>query len=498
MSIYFRLSRIRLHPFFTDVLLTGVTQVLILVTGLIMVSLVSKWMGLVALGEYLLLKRVSAWLLTGTQLGLGLALPREIAHTREESAERASRYFAVAFVTIVPILAVMSLIAVLTAKTVARLCFGSENRDLVYALVWLLAGSGLQTIVFGYYRGLQRMHYANVVQLGGLVVVPLLVLVAIRSSHSAALLVEMTGIGLTAMSIVWSLPLFCKAKNFKSHFVSDAGRLLRYGVVRVPGDIANGALLALGPVMVSHCASVEQLSYLLLGITCLGITSLAFWPVVMMLLAKISKMLGMGRTEDVIIYVQHLRSAVVQLSVLVMTQALIFIGPLVRWWLGDSYLSGVPVICIIMLAIPGYMYFCAMRSVLDAASAIPYNTRSVILALAVFCVISLTVTYAAPREWVLLWVSATMTIAFYVLAIATEWSLRAVKLVVQAPQMSPMLIVALLAFVSLSAQFAFHFEITKTAFCLVLLFNVGLTLMLIRQSQPEWVTFMSRVALSRA
>jgi len=95
-------------------------------------------------------------------------------------------------------------------------------------------------------------------------------------------------------------------------------------------------------------------------------------------------------------------------------------------------------------------------------------------------------------------VSASMTIALYALAIATDRSLRALKVVDQAPQMSSMWIVALLAVVSLAAQAVFHFEITKIAFCAVQLMNLALALLLMRESRPEWVTFVGRIALSRA
>jgi uncharacterized membrane protein YjjB (DUF3815 family) len=181
-----------------------------------------------------------------------------------------------------------------------------------------------------------------------------------------------------------------------------------------------------------------------------------------------------------------------------MTQAFVFIRPLVLWWLGASYLAGVTVICIIMLAIPGFMYYYTMRSVLDAASAKPYNTRNVLIALAVFCAMSITLVHVAPREWVLPGVSAAMTISIYVLAAATERSLRAVKLVSKAPQMSHLWIVALLAGVSLAAQMASHFEITKAAFCAILLINIVLAVLLLRRSKPPWLTFVSRVAFCRS
>jgi O-antigen/teichoic acid export membrane protein len=493
-----RISKLRLHPFFTDVFLTGITQGSILFANLLIVTLISKWIGLVALGEYLLLKRVSTWLLTGTQLGLGVALPREIAHIGEDAGRRSNQYFAAAFLSLIPLLLVFGVAAILAANTVALLCFGSQNVSLVYALLLLLAGSSLQSIVFGYYRGLQRMRFANFVQLGGLVVVPLLCLAASRNSGSATLLVEITGIGTAAISIMWATPILLKARTSWSRIVPDARKLLSFGIVRVPADIASGALLTLGPVLISHYTNGEQLSFMLLGVTCLSMTGLAFWPVVMMLLAKVSRLLAAGRSEDVKLYIQHLRSAVIQLSLLIMTQVLIFIGPLVRWWLGESYLPGVPVICTLMASIPAFMYYYATRSVLDAASPTPYNTRNLVVALAVFCAVSLAVIHAAPRAWVTIGVSAAMTVAFYVLAIATDRSLRAVKLVDRGPELHALWTVGILGAVSLTVQFICRFEIGKVAFSAVELFNIGFAVLLTRRSQPAWLTFVSRVALSRA
>jgi len=368
---------------------------------------------------------------------------------------------------------------------------------LVFALILFLVGSGLQTMIFAYYRGLQQMRWANCVQLGGLVAIPLLALVVTRQAHSTSQLMSVTGIGTALISIVWAFPILLKTREFRSHFVPDAKRLLSYGIVRVPGDIAAGALLTAGPILVAHYTSMGQLSYLLLGITCLSMTGLAFWPVVMMLLARVSKMLGAGRIEDVKQYVQHLRSAVFQLSALAMTQALIFISPLIKWWLGASYAPGLPVICILLMAIPGYMYYYAMRSVLDAASSKAYNTHNVLVALGTFFAIAFSVIRFAPREYVLLGVSAAMTFALYVLAIATDRSLRSVKLVDRAPELSPLWTVATLDCVSLAAQMIFRFEISKAAFCAVLVINLGLAAMLTRKWQPQWIVFVRNVALSR-
>jgi O-antigen/teichoic acid export membrane protein len=480
------------------VFFTAMTQASILLTNLLMVTLIAKWLGVVALGEYLILKRVSTWMLTGTQLGLGVALPRQIAYCSDDLGPKADRYFAAAFASLIPLLLIVGAVSAIASKTIAHLCFGSQNVQLVYALALFLVGSSLQSMVFGYYRGLQRMRFANFVQIGGLVAVPLLCLIATRASNSASVLLKTTGIGIGAISTVWAAPILWRARDTWRELAPDAWLLLRFGSVRVPADIASGALLSMGPVLVTHYTGMEQLSYMLLGITCLSMTGLAFWPVVMMLLAKVSNLLASGRSDDVKVYVQHLRSAVLQLSVLVTTQALIFISPLIKWWLGDSYLPGVPVICVLLVSIPAFMYYYAMRSVLDAASPTPYNTRNLFISLGLFFAVSFGVVLWAPRAWITIGVSAAMTMAFVALAIATDNSLRKVQLVDSAPELRQLWIVGVLGVVSLAAQFACHFEIGKAPFCAVTLLNLGLAVWLTQKSQPRWLNFLRQVALSKA
>src|SRR5205814_8440439 len=71
--------RPKFHPLLRDLTLTMATEFSVLTAGLILVSLFGRLLGPVALGEFLLLRRVAAWLLAGVLLGMGNALPRYIA-----------------------------------------------------------------------------------------------------------------------------------------------------------------------------------------------------------------------------------------------------------------------------------------------------------------------------------------------------------------------------------------------------------------------------------
>jgi len=486
--------RLRLHPFLVDVLTTGLVQVAILLANLIMVGVISKKMGVVVLGEYLLVKRVSAWVLSGSQLGLGVALPRQIAHTVKDEETRAKQYFLAAFTTVVVFVTCLGLAAALNAQRAARWCFGSENSGLVYALVLLLFGTAVHSMVFGYFRGLQRVRMANLLALGGLAVVPMLALWATQGLHSAPILMGTTGMGLALVSMICALPKIAAVQHIRQHFFGDARQLLTYGIARVPGDFAMGGLLTLGPVLASHYVNMTENSYLLLGITCLSMAGVAFSPVGIVLLARISHLLGAGRVGDVNEYVGHMRSAVLQLSLVLAVQGLIFARPLVLWWLGPSSMAGVAVIRMLLLGVPAYMYFVAMRSVVDAASPVAYNAKSVLLALIVLLVLSAAVIHFCPQERFVLGMAAATTLAMWVLAVATHRTLHALALAELLPRFGSLGVGLLLTATSLSAQWAFHFQITKPAFAVVLLVNVGLAILFLRKFQPPWLGFMLRVA----
>jgi O-antigen/teichoic acid export membrane protein len=354
-----------------------------------------------------------------------------------------------------------------------------------------------QAMVFGYFRGLERVQMANLVSFGGAVAVPLLALATTYKLHSAPMLIGAAGVGLTVVSFFWAIPRLVAVRRFGQQFLSDARQLLAYGIGRVPGEIAVGGLLTLGPMLLSHYVKMTENSYLLLGITCLTTTGIAFAPVGMVLLARISRLLGSGRHRDVNEYVGYLRTAVWQVSLVLVVQALIFTRPLALWWLGPSGVAAVPVIRVVLLAAPGYMYFTALRAVVDAASPVPHNTRNVLVTMAVLVVLLGAVIGFVPPGKMVMAVAAATTVAICVLAITTHRTLQTLGLVDLSSPLDSIWLASVLGITSLIAQVAFHFQITKPAFALVVLANVGLAFLLLRKSQPEWLGFMLRVAFSR-
>ena len=487
--------RVRGRSFISDAVLTGFVQAIILAANLVMVGLVNRWMGLAVLAEYLLVKRIASWLLSVSHLCFGSALPWQIA--QKDGEEESARYFAAAWCTLAVYLGVAGCVCALNARWLARWCVGSTEPGIIYALILLVFGSGVHTLVFAYYRGLQQMILVNQVMLVGLVLVPFFALAVARKSNSASLLLGLTGAGMAATALAWSLPKFSRAKGLRQKFCGDARTLLSYGVPRVPGALAEGALLALVPVMLAHRVPREQLPGLLLGITGLTMTGMAIWPLGIMLLPKVRRLLADGRSVEVVALVSHLRSALLQLSLLATTQAVIFAAPVLHWWLGERSAPRGPEVVVLLLAIPAYLYFVGLQSVMDAASPVAYGTRNMLISLVLLCPLTLAA-LRLPSHWLLPGAAAAITVSLYTLAWLTDRTLHRLQLASRPPSLQPVSGILVVAALSALAQWAFHFKISKLGFCSVELGNTVLLLLFLRWSQPQWMLFLRRTALVRA
>jgi O-antigen/teichoic acid export membrane protein len=493
------LTKLRLHPFLTDVALTGAAQGGVLASNLICIGIVGHVMGVVALGEFLLVRRLCSWFMSGSQLGLGTALPREIARCTADVDVKARQYFVSAMGIVV--LAVLLVTAACSAdpELSAKMMLGNDNVALMYALLFLVLATVVHTMLMSYYVGLQRMRMANLFQIINNAALPAIVVAASAHRQSIVLVVTIASFVQLLVACVWSAPVVGLLRGIPFSDIIEGGRqLLNYGIRRVPADLAAGGLFTVGPVIAAHYVAPDKVGFLLLGTICLTSASMAFAPLSVVLLTKVSSLLGMGRTDDVKTYVGHLRSAVMHVSFLLVTQALIFANPVIRWWIGGSYHSAVPVMSVMILGVPGYMYFVALRTVIDAATPVAYNTRNVVASLVFLVVLTAgAVQFLAPEQLVIgIGVATTLTVWF--LAFLTNRTLRILEMGKMETSLRPFFAAAVLGLVGLAVQFGTGFNMSKMAFSLTLALNCMLLAILMHKHQPDWMSLVGRRGLVRS
>jgi glycosyltransferase involved in cell wall biosynthesis len=424
-SFYSRILRV--HPVLKDLTVTAGASLVNFVASLLVISMFGRLLGLTLLAEYLLLRRVAAWLQPVTHLGLGVGLPRFVAHSTKESRECQLEYFAATILAVLSFTTVLGVTLWLARIPLGKLFFGSTQlSSLVIPLFLLLLGSAAQIAVYGYYRGLLKMKRAGALQICASLA-PIISAALLFRTHSVAMIVSSIGWALLAVAFFFVLPILNDLWKVDVHALpTRAKELLRYGVSRVPGDIGTGALLAVGPMLASHYVPVSRVSFLLIATGMLLAATVSTDPLGLVFLSKISMMLAHSRMAEVQTYLTYLMSAIIDISVFVTIQMLVFTDVLVRIWIGNTLSEGIPVIRIVLVGTPFYMFFTGLRSAIDAGTVRAVNARNVVCALVALLAMIGANTRLVSNQALLSAIALSLLATFVLIAYLTHITLNSV------------------------------------------------------------------------
>lgn len=419
-------SRQKPHPLLRDLAFSMASEFSVLVAGVVLVSLVGRLLGPVALGEFLLVRRVSAWLVTGVLLGMANALPRYVAYGAKKPAGERRAYFLAAAGCLLGSTILVGLILYLGRQSFARWLFGDTKlASLVLPLCLLLAGLAAQTAVYGYFRGMMTFRRANAIQVFHFAIVPVVAVLLLYPTRSVALILDLTGGATVVVAILFASPIIRElAQNPLPKLRPYAAELLRYGVGRVPGYFGSSALFALGPMIAAHYVPMTQVGYLLLGSNLLMVLGYTAAPLSMVLLSKFSMMLGQNRLQEVRSSVGHLMGAALDLSVFASIQLVVFADTLVQIWVGPKFVGAVLIVRLLTLAVPPYLFYMALRSSIDAISIKPLNTGNVLVAVVTYLVLTGVTLKFVPASSLLEGIAGSLVVALIILGMLTARTFR--------------------------------------------------------------------------
>ena len=376
--------KFKLKPIFKDIFLTFVAQAIVLVAFFFFFRLVGRNFGQDGLGRFCLVRRVVAFLLPPLFLGLSVGLPRYIAISKTKSQR--SGYTKAAILLVFVFTFVFLIVMNLFKNYFAKILFGNaEYVTLISPLSFLLSGMVLHTLAYSYFRGQLRVKAFNFVHITNIAVIPLVILILFKDITIENLIIA-TGIATFAASLVFFLSHIREIliPSDKGQFTNSLKELLVYSLPRVPGDFALAGLFSLGPIFAAHLASTREVGYLSLSISLLNMVATAIKPVSIILLPKISSVLVDGKIDSIKENIDFLIGAVLQCSLFISVQLLIFADVLAVYWLGPEFMSAVPAMRIILTSMTFYAFYVTIRSVLDAVRVKPLNTINLFISLAVF------------------------------------------------------------------------------------------------------------------
>ena len=411
--------RVSVHPVLRNVGLTGVTSLITSIAAMTVISLVGRDFGPALLGEYLLVRRIASWLQAVVVLPSGVALPRYVAANLDEPNATRQTYFLVAMVTGCGLALLLTAVFLLWEGPTSRLILGNaELAPLILPLGLLLVGLGAHCAVFGYYQGTLSMGRACALQLFNLAIFPVLAVVLLSRKHSIPLIIETTGLLIIACAFLFSIPILYQVPLavVARRALKSVSELFSFGISRTWGDFGLQALLSLPAVIAAHSLPMQSVSFLLLGGSFLALVAAATLPIGIILLSQVTRSLAQRRMAQLRMQVAHFVDALIESSFFIALQMVVFAGPIVVIWVGPSFISAIPVVKILILAVPFYFVYGGLRSVVDAAALKAHNTRNILISLAVFVVVVLVFELEISPEHLLEALALSVVIAMGVLA----------------------------------------------------------------------------------
>lgn len=394
-----------------DFLLTFGTEFATLACMLLALKLAAARWDTAGFGEYVLARRTLNLLQLPVLGGMGLAVTRYVARAHSARDGRAEfRFFAAGLLIVLATLAIANLVLAAAPQVVSGALFGASSVPLLRAVAVATTGLVLHGLAYGMLRGRLSMVKANLLQALNLGVLPLLVLAWPGWTVPTVL----SGLGcawiLTSSATIASV---LRSTGHLSDGVSGTGEaaraLLWYGLPRVPGEFALGALFTLPVTFAAHRAGAAQAGFIGLGISLLSMAGSLFAPLGQIVLPTVSRLAASDDRHRIGGRSWRLAGTCVALAVGGAALAIVLAPLIVPRFLGPGFAAAVPDIQILLLGLPPYVAYIVLRAVLDGVHTQPLNAKNLLVALGAFAVLTVIGPIAASLA-AALWLLGALTV----------------------------------------------------------------------------------------
>lgn len=333
---------------------------------------------------YAYARRVISFISPVLLVGLGVALPRGIGLFHQDKV-KIDRMLFVTFSITLSISILWYGLNVFFNDWFTKLVWGRINpfsQKLNQAIGLYIIGLNMFGCIHSYFRGKLQVIYAGLLELLALTLIPLFAFIFLSDLVEIYNLVSLV---LIIINLLIFISVFNKFKNINiRYYLKEAKELLSYGIPRVPGDVVFALLIFLPAFISSRYFSIEYAGIIGFGSALITLVNLPASAISFVSLSRFAFKLNKSRTK--------LRREVMLLVLgsiiyggLVSMFLYYSLEYLIELFLDQSVLKHVELIKGMVLAIPPFLVFTILRSLIDAAHKRPYNSYNIIIS--TFCLL---------------------------------------------------------------------------------------------------------------
>jgi O-antigen/teichoic acid export membrane protein len=362
---------------------TFLTEFAVMASQILVYKLAAHYLGRTGFSEYALARRTVSVLYPIVLLGLGIGLPRYIAHAVGRGDQDSKNRYWGATIWCVGLSALICF-ALMNAfpHTLAYLFFGSRDyTSLIFPLSLVVTGLALHAIVYGYFRGILAMRFANLLQFVNFCIVPLAVFFLFHNNVQSLLgALGILSLAVAGIAILFT-PLAAATKNNRM----QAKELLGYGIQRVPGDFVHMALFALPATFVAHTNGIKIAGFVAFGISMLNLVGSFFTPIGLILLPRAGTLLAAGENGELKRHVWLLAKITLVISGVIAMAIAVLADRLIRVYLGPDFAEAAGIVRLLLFAAVPYSLYLVLRNVIDAFHELGVTTMILCAGFVVFC-----------------------------------------------------------------------------------------------------------------
>ncbi|HQV39973.1 MAG: hypothetical protein IPO60_01695 [Flavobacteriales bacterium] len=372
---------------------TFMAEGLVLVATVLVYKLAADRLGDQGFESYTIVRRTTSFMQTIAMCGMAVAIVRYVAMAATKERQVGLLRVAVKRLSLISIGMLVTAAGIPGALSSAF--FGtSDHASLILPIALLATGLLFHTLAHGYLRGNGMATRSNILQAVNIAVVPN---GAMLWSNGLEHVLWATGLLWVGISGVVLLRSALTGPALRDP--EDAARMVRFGTLRLPGDMIFASLLSLPVFLVNHVEGISTGASLAFAITLVNVAGAAYSPLSLILLPSVASMLGRKQWKT-------LRQQIIRVSWFVLGSGVVMVllfeavaTPLLRVYLGPVGEQMEPMCRVVFLGAGMYGVYVSLRSVLDAYHNAPRNTFNLFWALVVLVLAGLLYTWVTPVWW---------------------------------------------------------------------------------------------------
>jgi O-antigen/teichoic acid export membrane protein len=360
---------------------TFVTQLIVLIMGVITIKLTTSLLETESFGVYNVIRRSVSLFSFPLLMGLGISIPKYIS-INHNNHEEVYKYILAGGIILVSIILFFLFLLLLSGEILYNV-LGVDNIYINLKSILFLSIFSFNIYAFSYsiLKGIGELRIANVINIVCIGIAPMFSVILFSDNINNIYYFNSLIVFLTCIVIFLGIK---QKKQYYKYFCGlkkNYKELMSFGVPRVLGEFALFGLFSIPIFISARMYSLEYTAYLSLAVSLFQLFAGMLEFINIVVFSKIGVWASQSNWMKIREQVSNLLILVSIYAVISIVLVWIFAEPIMLYVFGLNYIKSVPILRIIIFSILPYMWYISLRNIIDIISDFPYNTINLITGL---------------------------------------------------------------------------------------------------------------------